>query len=242
MLDFRNLPRPIEEQRPWIAVLPIGAIEQHGGHLAVGTDWLNIQEMASRVAHALDAYLLPAVPFSMSECHGPSSGTVWLRPETLADTVNAVVGSLFEQGVRNVVLMNGHGGNFILQDVVEDLRARYEGLAVVLPPEFPELVEQFFSEDAGAAEVHAGEVETSVQMYLNPDHVVHEEIRDFVPPVGREWMDYAFLLEFSPSGVWGRPSRATADKGRDYLTAWVRTCVQHVKDELAASGSAGPGR
>ncbi|NLD44733.1 MAG: creatininase family protein, partial [Chloroflexi bacterium] len=66
------------------AVLPFGAIEQHGPHLPIGTDWLIAQEVARRLAEELGALLLPAMPYGCSREHMAFAGTVTLRPSTLA--------------------------------------------------------------------------------------------------------------------------------------------------------------
>src|SRR5512143_85299 len=84
MSNDRLTSAAIAAARPTLAVLGIGAMEQHSHHLPVGTDWIAVSEVCRRVAAELDAFLLPAIPFSMSECHGPMEGTVWLKPSTLA--------------------------------------------------------------------------------------------------------------------------------------------------------------
>lgn len=70
MLDEHASAQAIRAARPQIAVLGIGAIEQHGAHLPVGTDWIAADAIARRVAEQLEVLLVPAIPFSMSECHG----------------------------------------------------------------------------------------------------------------------------------------------------------------------------
>ena len=72
-------------------------------------------------------------------------------------------------------------------------------------------------------EVHAGESETSTQMYFNGEHVKAERV-DYVPPVGREFLDYAVMEQISPSGVWGVPSKATAEKG-EMATLWQAEAI-----------------
>jgi len=94
VLDARNTSKEIGEKLPEIAVFGIGAVEQHSIHLPLGTDWLGVSDLTQRVAKELDAFLVPALPFSMSECHGPMAGTVWLKPETLAAVVRDTVLSL----------------------------------------------------------------------------------------------------------------------------------------------------
>ncbi len=102
MIDKRSTSQEISSAHPSIAVLGIGAIEQHGRHLPVGTDWMIVDELSRRVAHELNALLIPAIPFSMSECHGMLGGTVWLKPATLSAVLQDVVSSLHAQGICNL--------------------------------------------------------------------------------------------------------------------------------------------
>jgi creatinine amidohydrolase len=225
MLNAHHTAKEIGEARPRIAVLGIGAIEQHSHHLPVGTDWLAVRELARWVAEGLGAYLLPALPFSMSQCHGVMAGTVWLRPRTLAKVVRDIVLSLREQAICRIVLINGHGGNFVLEAVVRELNLSYPELMVVMPTPSagPEDVQVF--EPAGP-EIHAGQVETSYQLYLNPDHV-KEQRTDYIPPVGREFLDYAVMEPLSPHGVWGMPSLGSAEKGRLAMEARAKAIIAH---------------
>jgi creatinine amidohydrolase len=198
--------------RPALAVLSVGAIEQHGPHLPVGTDFLWIQELSRRVADGLDAYWVPALPFSMSECHGPTAGTVWLQPETLAEVIRDLVTFLLAQGIHRVVLLNGHGGNFVLETVVQELNATHPELRLIMPSWYGARTEGPPIFQSAGLEVHAGESETSTQLTFNAEHV-GDDRPDFIPPVGREFLDYAYISQLSPLGVWGNASQATLEKG-----------------------------
>lgn len=230
MTDVYRTSPEIAVARPAIAVLGIGAIEQHGGHLPVATDWSWITDLTRRVAAQLGAYWLPAIPFSMSECHGALAGTVWLKPDTLAKVVRDLVLSLHAQGIRQVVIMNGHGGNFILEPTIQELNLTYADLAVVMPPHFGPASPPIFE---ATGEIHAGENETSTQLSLNPELVKDERV-DYLPPVGREFLDYTVMANVSPSGVWGQPSLGTADKGRRAADWGVETTVRYIRETFAA--------
>lgn len=222
--------------RPEIAVFGIGAIEQHGRHLPIGTDWIAVSEISRRVALELNAFLVPAIPFSMSECHGPLEGTVWLKPETLAAVVRDVARSLREQGIRKLLILNGHGGNFVLEAVIQELNRKYPYFRIIMPPEVwgaAEGGEPIY--ETASREVHAGEAETSIQLYLNPDHVRPEHI-DTVPPVGREFLDYVSMDRISPDGVWGLPSYADAGKGERAIAAQVQAIVRFARRAFEVLG------
>jgi creatinine amidohydrolase len=202
-----------------MAILPIGAVEQHGRHLPVGTDWLIAQALARRVAEQLaiarDVYLLPALPYSLSQCHGPMPGTVWLTPRTLGDVLRDLVGSLVRQGIRRIVVLNAHGGNFVLDDEIRELNLHHPD-AIILNASTWAAAGAGASGAAPAAtgrvvggDIHAGASETAAMLAIAPERVQSPQI-DHIPPVGREFLDYAFMCQISPHGVWGRPSEAGA--------------------------------
>jgi creatinine amidohydrolase len=231
MMDMWNTSAEIKLAQPEIAVFGIGAVEQHSIHLPLGTDWLWVCAVTERVARELNAYLVPALPFSMSQCHGPMAGTVWLKPNTLASVVHDVVLSLHDQGYRKVLIVNGHGGNFVLEAVIRELNLSYPDLIVVMPPDFVPGPDDTRILDNGVG-IHAGEVETSTQLSLNPEHVKEERI-DYLPPVGREFLDYAFMEDISEQGVWGYPSLGTASKGQRLIDYQVTRIVEWTRETCA---------
>jgi len=232
MLDARNTSKEIGEKSPEIAVFGIGAVEQHSIHLPLGTDWLGVSDLTQRVARELDAFLVPALPFSMSECHGPMAGTVWLKPETLAAVVRDTALSLYVQGFRKILIINGHGGNFVLEAEIRRLNLNYPDLMVLLvPPLYAPRAGDPKIWDKGVG-IHAGENETSRQLYINPEHVKDERI-DHQPSVGREFLDYAFVGFISEWGVWGYPSYGTAEKGEQATAIRVARIVEWAREAFA---------
>lgn len=236
MCDEYSTSLEIAAARPEIAVFGIGATEQHGRHLPIGTDWITISEISRRVALELNALLIPAIPFSMSECHGPLEGTVWLKPATLAAVIRDVARSLREQGIRKLLILNGHGGNFVLEPIIQELNREYPYFTVIMPAEVWAVAEgdEAIYETA-TSEVHAGEAETSVQLYLTPDRVRPERM-DYVPPVGREFLDYVSMERISPDGVWGIPSYGQAGKGERAIAAQVQAIVRFARQAFEVLG------
>ena len=225
MLDLHNTTAEIGAARPAIAVWGIGAIEQHSAHLPLATDWIWAAEVSRRVAEELDALLLPALPFSMSQCHGPVPGTVWLRPETLAAALRDVVASLRAQGIHKLVIINGHGGNPVLEPAVEELNRTCPGIKIMLP-EFYGGAEVSAVFDHADVDVHAGEMETSFMLALRPD-LVGPDRPDCVPAEGRGFFDLAFLPQWTAEGVLGVPSAGSPAKGHRAL----RICAQKIARE-----------
>ncbi|MFN2134465.1 MAG: creatininase family protein [Candidatus Promineifilaceae bacterium] len=235
MVNFRNSAPEIEAARPQIAVIGIGAIEQHGRHLPVATDWNQVREISRRVAVELDALLLPALPYSMSECHGLMPGTFWLKPATLSAVLQDVARSAREQGIPVLLVLNGHGGNFVLEPTIQALNQRYPDLQVLMPGEvWAAAGGEPIYETAGQG-IHAEEVETSMQLYLNPEDVKEERF-DYVPPVGREYLDYVVMPLINPEGTWGYPSYGAAEKAERGIQAQVVAVVDFVQKALAELG------
>jgi creatinine amidohydrolase len=230
MRDALSPATDLDRERPSLAVLPIGSIEQHSRHLPVGTDWIAATALAHEVARELDAFVLPALPASMGRCHKPMAGTVWLRPMTLADAVSDVVRSLAASGFRQVLLVNGHGGNFTLEVATRELNLAHADLTVMLPPMSVRARGPAIFETAGL-EVHAGESETSVMLAIDASLVGDDRV-DLIPPVGREFLDYAFVGDLSPDGVWGKPSLATRDKGERAFAGRVAGVVAYARETL----------
>jgi creatinine amidohydrolase len=229
--DARNTANEIAKAGLQIAIFPIGAIEQHSLHLPLGTDWLDVIDLAQRIAAELDAFVVPALPFSMSQCHGAMAGTVWLRPETLAAVLRDVIHSLHAGGLRKVLVLNGHGGNFVLEAEIRRLNLGQPDLIVLMPPLFEWQMAERSLWDMGM-DVHAEEMETSHQLYINPQHVKAGRV-DYVPPVGREFLDYATMECISPSGVWGWPSSGTAEKGERLVAFSVHRVAQWARETFA---------
>ena len=235
MVDYRTTSGDIKKARPQIAVLGIGAIEQHGRHLPVATDWTQAREISRRVAQELNALLLPALPYSMSECHGPMPGTVWLKPATLSAVLKDVARSLREQGIPILLVLNAHGGNFVLEPTIQELNQHYPDFRVIMPGAvWAAAGDEPIYETAGQG-IHAEEAETSMQLYLNPQDVKAERV-DYVPPVGREYLDYVFMPLINPEGTWGLPSYGAAEKGERGIAAQVRAIVAFVRAALEALG------
>jgi creatinine amidohydrolase len=245
MFDLYSTSDQIAAQRPEIAIISVGAIEQHGPALPVCTDFNTISAVSHRLAERIGALVLPAIPYSMSECHGPMHGTVWLQPETLAEVVRDLAFSLYEQGFRKIVLMNGHGGNFVLEPLVQELNAARHDLLVIMPGYVRSRPGAAPIFETAGLEVHAGEGETSTVMYLNGENVGPERI-DCIPPVGREFLDYAYVSYLSPHGIWGNASLATADKGErsvaarlDFLEEYIPTTFAALAEARGLDGTAG---
>ncbi len=202
------------------AVLPVGSFEQHGDYLPLTTDTVVASAIARELCSAYPLLQLPPVTISCSHEHSAWHGTVSISPSTLHWMVNDIYSSIANSGVTSLVILNCHGGNYVLANVVQE--GNVQGKKMALFPSGADWTEA--RKSAGLVtsnheDMHAGELETSILLHANP-----ELVRDGY--YAADWMadDRRHLLttgmgEYTRSGVIGRPSLASADKGKALLAA-----------------------
>jgi creatinine amidohydrolase len=212
-----------------VVVLPVGATEQHGPHLPVGTDHFAVEhiaiEAAKGVADRIPVLVAPALPYGSSPHHLAFGGTLSLGTETYLRVVSDLVESLLIDGFRRVFVLNGHGGNNeLIQLAVRDLALKRPAdlaAASYWTIAMDDLV-RVEANRYGRFPGHAGTFETSLVLALRP-----ELIRE--PRPHRD--DFGTTLSSAPNyrlerhGSWQEidgytdsPDQGTADLGRLYLT------------------------
>lgn len=230
MLTIRDTNRAIERAAPTVALLPIGAVEQHGSHLPVGTDCLIAEHWAKRIAEQLDAYLLPVVPISSSIEHRQAKSTVYLKAQTVGNIVCDVAESLQFAGFRQLVVVSGHGGNWILKPTIRQLNRDLDPfMTILIDPSIgmrraEEVMEQV--ED----DIHAGELETSIMMHIHSGLVGRAvkpaADRRFHP---QHYLDYFDSIELTEDGSWGYPERATEEKGKRMMDVMTENALEVIR-------------
>ncbi|MFE6686739.1 creatininase family protein [Streptomyces sp. NPDC057743] len=209
----------VRARRPALALLPVGSFEQHGAHLPLTTDTLIACAIAEQLAARHEALLLPPLPLSCSHEHADWPGTVSLSARTLHAVVTDVAASLRRSGLTALVLVNGHGGNYVLRNVVQESSAA-DGIRMAL---FPGPADWAAARDRAGlatpahADMHAGETETSILLHARPDVV-----RDGYADADHRADERPHLLSlgmaaYTTSGVIGTPSLASAEKGAALL-------------------------
>lgn len=242
MLDTRTTAWPdVAEaiQRGLVAVLPVGAVEQHGAHLPLLTDTTLAAGVARRVAEGLEALLLPAIAYGDAWTAEDWAGTLSLSPETLRATIEDIGRGLHRMGVRGLVTVNGHFGN--REPIALAARRLSETGFPVLHLDYPRLEavasELMESPPAGPGFYHADEVETSMMLALDSDAVAMDraapEYPEFPELFGLEPMK---LSAFNRSGVFGDPRPASAEKGERLIAAIAGESVRLAKVWRAQRG------
>jgi len=226
-----------------VIVVPVGATEQHGPHLPVGTDTLAVEAFArsaaSAVAGRLPIVVTPTLPFGCSPHHLPFGGTMSLSTETYFRVVFELVESLIVGGWRRILIVNGHGGNHeLIQLAARDLALKHPASIAALSywmVAWDALID-LEAHLGGRLPGHAGAFESSLVLALRPDLVreprPHREgdfatnPRGFSPPFRLEIHDSWHLIDgFSDS-----PDRGSVERGERYVRtvgdALARALVQ----------------
>jgi creatinine amidohydrolase len=152
-----------------LALVPVGAVEQHGMHLGVGADWIQAWNIAEKVGEKTDALVLPVMPYGVSGHHRDFVGTVFLKPETLQKVISEILECLNRYGIEKVVFINGHGGNLqAISEAAKEARVQY-GMVCAIIQWWDALVNKPVL--GQPAETHGGYAETSLMLASRPQAV-----------------------------------------------------------------------
>jgi creatinine amidohydrolase/Fe(II)-dependent formamide hydrolase-like protein len=233
-----------------VALLPVGAIEQHGPHLPLDTDSFDAEHLAREVADRCSdpkPIVFPLIPYGVSYHHDDFAGTISIRNRTLADMVYEIGMSATRHGITKLVIINGHGGNdpalhFAAQEISRDAH-----IFVCVDTGETSDVDIYSMVDT-PNDAHAGEIETSTSLATRPDLVRMDKAEPLIPEFSSRYLDftskrkitwYAYTKKISKSGVVGDPTKASAEKGRKmweimivHLVAFIEDLKQLTLDEI----------
>ncbi|MBA3923214.1 MAG: creatininase family protein [Nostocaceae cyanobacterium] len=229
-----------------VLIQPVGAIEQHGPHLplivdaAIGVAVLG--QALEKLDSTIPAYALPPLYYGKSNEHWHFPGTITLSVETLLATLTEVAESIYRAGFRKLVLMNSHGGQpQVMEIVARDLHVKYADFLVfpLFTWRVPNITGELLTAKEKQLGIHAGDAETSLMLAILPDQVkMSAAIAEYPPtqPAGsllsmEGKLPFAWVTQdLSRSGVLGDPTVATKEKGDRILkslsTGWVEVITE----------------
>lgn len=221
-----------------IAILPMGSTEPHGPHLPLDTDALLASARASRAGALLEelglrSMVLPVMPYGVTRLAQDFDGGVTLRPGTLWAFIEDVVLSLQQDGIRQLVICNGHheyDHERILRNICTDYCARGEGACQVIYPEALCCAQSQVAEE----ECFGGNRETSMMLAVAPQLVDLERARTLPEftlqlPVPKPNRNRSLPELGAADGYIGAPALATAEQGEQLLEAWAAELVEGCK-------------
>lgn len=238
---------PSSPQNGAIAVLPLGAHEQHGPHLPFETDTLIATGIVERLKRALPPSLpvqfLPVEPVGYSVEHMDVVGTKTLSFDEAVHRWLGIAEQQRNNGIRKFVMLNAHGGNSPLMTVVAtEARIRFDMLAVATSWTRFGIPKDVVSPEDKAIDIHGGDIETSVMLALWPERVDMQKAADF-PSKQSEFMQafkhlraygpHAFgwrMSDLNAQGVAGNARAASAQKGEAIIAHSIAGLVELFAD------------
>lgn len=233
----------IEERlrRVDVALLPVGSVEQHGPHLPLDTDAFDADYLAKRVADACSdpkPFVLPPVYYGVSYQHGEFKGTIGISNDTLSSVVYDIGIAAAHNGIKKLVVINGHGGNDpALNHAAQMINRDAKIFVAVDTGETSNVDIERIAKTPN--DVHAGEIETSTSLAVRPHLVRMEKATKFVPKFSSRYMDFssrrgvswhAYTKRISETGVMGDPTKASAETGEKIWQVMIAHLVALVED------------
>ncbi|MGF9692232.1 creatininase family protein [Rhizobium sp. 0TCS1.26] len=235
------------DRSDWIAVLPLGAHEQHGPHLPFETDSLIAAGLVARVIDRMPSCLpvtfLPVEEIGYSIEHMDVAGTKTLAFGEAIDRWLRIAEDLSALGIRKLVLLNAHGGNAPLMTIVAtEARVRLNMLAVATSWTRFGQPDGWIAPDAKALDIHGGDIETSVMLALYPDRVDMQQAAAFPSGQADFARDFTHLRAYGPhafgwkmsdlnvQGVAGDAGAATAERGEALVSHAVNGIIELLED------------
>ncbi|MBI5235833.1 MAG: creatininase family protein [Deltaproteobacteria bacterium] len=211
-------------------VIPFGTVEAHGSHLPLNTDALIIREVVKKAVDQGNVFMAPPLQYGVCTSTGAHPGTIGISPETLRAIVVDIVRSAYGSGFRNVCLISGHGGGLHLlamREAGEGLAAELDGLNLAVLCVYDLIQEEIISLAETKNDSHAGEIETSIALYLAPNLVKGRAKEEY--PVNTFPFITKDKLKRWPGAVWGNPAKADVDKGKKIFEVMVKKTVELIR-------------
>lgn len=224
-----------------LLVWPVGALEQHGPHLPVGTDDFQVEALtraaAAKAAETIPLLVAPTLPFGSSQHHLPFGGTMSLGTETYYRVISDLTESLIKSGYRRLFIVNGHGGNHeLVQLAARDLALKHP-VSISAASWWTVAWDALVALDAhqqGRLPGHAGCFESSLMLHLHGELIDKSKLPHRDQVAGTDPRGFAKPYRAEHHGSWqaidgysDSPDRAEAELGKKYFTAIV--------DSLAAA-------
>lgn len=222
------------------AILPCGAIEQHGPHLPLDVDFFDADYMARKVAESCQdpkPFVLPPIPYGVSYHHKDFKGTISVTNNSLSALIYDIGMSLAQNGIKKLVMLNGHGDNAPTLNFAAQMINRDAEIFVCVETGETSDVDLYDLIET-QNDIHAGEIETSTTMAIRPELVdmskavddtldLDNEFLDFTSERGVSWYVHTKIL--TNSGVMGNATLGTAEKGHKMWEIMIRKMAEFVE-------------
>lgn len=240
MLNYTNTTKELFESGIDTAIISIGATEQFGPYLPMHLDNLIAERYAEVYGRALDAYVLPTLPFNTSEEHANYKGTVTISPNLITTMIEEIMTGLMRQGFKKFVICSGHGGSYWEGAFIKHINYKYPEIIVIHPHHHHDAwsVAIQAAEFEGLDEMHGGLLSVCTAMWLCPDKVKLESMGSNIPSENKQYADFMGWDKLTSDGCWGNfdPELYTPEelalKGKIFWSTFMERKAEGLKELL----------
>lgn len=207
-------------------IVPYGTVEAHGAHLPLSTDTLIITGALKRVSALVPVFVAPPIHYGVCTSTGLHPGTIGITPETLRRMTLDIVRDGHKKGLRNFILVSGHGGGShvgAMKEAAEVLVCELKGVRIAALSIYDMIGKEIAALAETENDSHAGEMETSAVKHLAPGFVKGTSRKEY--PVLPKPFVVKDKLRYWPGAVWGDPSKASAAKGEKLIDVMAEKII-----------------
>lgn len=223
------------------AFLPFGSTEQHGPHLVTGYDYFFAERLAVDLAQRFGGFVLPVLAYGMADHHMGFVSTISVSAETLISMLGQIAHSLEKSGITNLVICNGHGGNYGLihkfsKEWKSTIKIHHDAQEKIL---FSTMKSWASSHSLSECGLHGGLFETSMALHTHTEAVRLDQLELGALPEGAEWRekDVEKLMSeglhiSAPNGVIGDPRGSTKEQGEKFYEGVLAAYINLYSPQL----------
>lgn len=214
------------------AIIPVGSLEAHGPHLPLGTDTMEVYEIAKQVSESVGVFVAPPLSYGVCRSTSKHPGTVGITGNTLRNLVKDIVKSLHSHHLKKFLIISGHASSLHLAALQE----AGESLLEEMPSDVNIAVVSAYALAQEAAsdicetqdDSHAGEIETSLMLHLKP-HLVKGRGKEEYPHFPHPLLTRN-KKKYWRHAVWGNPQKASTKKGERISQLLINRICDVLKD------------
>ena len=216
-----------------VAILPIGATEQHGHHLPLGVDIFLAEGISRKLSERTGALLLPTLPFGYSWVWRDIPGTVSLQQHHVEEVLKDVAHSVSRYGIKLLIIVNGHDANnasmkYATRELTDELDMK---VIYLFYPNLNQIMGKYCDSQTWHGMIHACEFETSLMLALKPELVqMDKAVREYPEKPSLYGKSDISIGDLSKSGVYGDATLATKEKGEKMLELFLEEMESNINE------------
>ncbi|HBR17303.1 MAG: creatinine amidohydrolase [Deltaproteobacteria bacterium RIFCSPLOWO2_12_FULL_43_16] len=211
-------------------IIPFGTVEEHGSHLPLSTDTMQVYEVVKEAAKRIKVFVAPPLHYGVLTSTRNHAGSIGISANSLRMITRDIIKSAYVKGLRNFILISGHAGNIhmsALKEIGEEMIDEFDDIKIAVISEYDMIRKESDKFVETKDDGHAGEIETSRILHLAP-HLVKGRAKEEYPKLPKPFL-VRDKVKYWKGGIWGNPAKATHEKGKKLFLFSVDRVVEIIK-------------